>query len=119
MFEKQPTEADYQGNGSKRISVFIAGDSTACDYEPAVAPRTGWGQVLNRFFDEEHVVIVNRAVSGRSSMSFINEGLLAKILADLKAGDYLLIQFGHNDAKKKTRPDTPILSLIKLISPNM
>jgi len=93
MSEKQLTEA--------RISVFIAGDSTACDYEPAVAPRTGWGQVLNRFFDEEHVEIVNRAVSGRSSKSFINEGLLAKILADIKAGDYLLIQFGHNDPKKE------------------
>ena len=55
-------------------------------------------------------MIVNRAVSGRSSMSFINEGLLAKILADLKAGDYLLIQFGHNDAKKEdpTRYADPV-----------
>lgn len=84
-----------------KIKIFIAGDSTACDYEPSRAPRAGWGQMIGRFFDQNRVVIANRAISGRSSMSFINEGALGGILADIKSGDYLLIQFGHNDAKKE------------------
>lgn len=95
----------------EKIRIFIAGDSTACDYEPSRAPRAGWGQMIGRFFDQNRVAIVNRAISGRSSKSFINEGALDGILADIKSGDYLLIQFGHNDAKKEdpTRyadPDT-------------
>ncbi len=84
-----------------QIRVFIAGDSTACDYEPSRAPRAGWGQMIGGFFDRNFISIENRAISGRSSMSFINEGVLAKILAEIKSGDYLLIQFGHNDSKKE------------------
>ncbi|MGE5605913.1 MAG: rhamnogalacturonan acetylesterase [Bacteroidota bacterium] len=100
-----------EGAKGAKITVFIAGDSTACDYEPSRAPRAGWGQMIGRFFDQNRVAIVNRAISGRSSLSFINEGALDGILADIKSGDYLLIQFGHNDAKKEdpTRyadPDT-------------
>lgn len=96
--------------GAKMI-VFIAGDSTACDYEPSRAPRAGWGQMIGPFFDERYVIIENRAISGWSSKSFINEGALDGILADIKSGDYLLIQFGHNDAKKEdpvrySDPDT-------------
>lgn len=91
---------DEQAQGAK-LTVFIAGDSTACDYEPSRAPRAGWGQMIGRFFDQNRVAIVNRAISGRSSKSFINEGALDGILADIKSGDYLLIQFGHNDAKKE------------------
>lgn len=91
---------DEQGIGPK-ITVFIAGDSTACDYEQSRAPRAGWGQMIGGFFDGNFISIENRAISGRSSMSFINEGALDGILADIKPGDYLLIQFGHNDAKKE------------------
>lgn len=83
-----------------KISIYIAGDSTACDYEAARAPRAGWGQVLGQFFTEQ-VIIKNEAISGRSSMSFINEGALGKILSQIKPGDYLFIQFGHNDEKKE------------------
>lgn len=94
-----------------KVTVFIAGDSTACNYESSRAPRAGWGQMIGQFFDANYVLFENRAVSGRSSMSFINEGALAKILSDIKTGDYLLIQFGHNDSKKEdqtryTDPDT-------------
>ncbi len=91
---------DEQSIGAK-ITVFIAGDSTACDYGQSRVPQAGWGQMIGRFFDQDHVAIDNRAISGRSSMSFINEGALAKILTEIKSGDYLLIQFGHNDAKKE------------------
>lgn len=81
------------------VTVFIAGDSTACNYESKRAPRMGWGQVLNRFFDPARVKIENRAISGRSSKSFLDQGALAKIAGEIKAGDYLFIQFGHNDQK--------------------
>ena len=89
-----------QSIGAK-ITVFIAGDSTACDYGPSRAPRAGWAQMIGAFFDEQQIIIENRAISGRSSKSFIDEGALDGILADIKSGDYLLIQFGHNDAKKE------------------
>lgn len=81
-----------------KISVFIAGDSTACNYDAARAPRTGWGQVLQNFFTDD-IIVQNFAVSGRSSKSFIEEGHLNKIVNLIKPNDYLLIQFGHNDQK--------------------
>lgn len=83
-----------------KISIYIAGDSTACNYEAVRAPRTGWGQVLGQFFTDQ-VIIKNEAISGRSSKSFINEGALEKIIRQIIPGDYLLIQFGHNDEKKE------------------
>lgn len=78
--------------------VFLAGDSTMSNYESDVAPRAGWGQVLEGFLKPGYQV-VNEAASGRSSKSFINEGRLKPIAEQICAGDYLLIQFGHNDEK--------------------
>jgi lysophospholipase L1-like esterase len=78
--------------------IFIVGDSTACNYPPSQAPRAGWGQVLPEFFGDE-VEVVNAAASGRSSKSFIAEKRLDKVLSGIEPGDYLLIQFGHNDQK--------------------
>ncbi len=83
-----------------KISIYIAGDSTACNYEAVRSPRTGWGQVLGQCFTDQ-VIIKNEAISGRSSKSFINEGALEKIIRQIIPGDYLLIQFGHNDEKKE------------------
>ncbi|MFC0558279.1 rhamnogalacturonan acetylesterase [Halalkalibacter alkalisediminis] len=80
------------------INVFIAGDSTASSYAESRSPRAGWGQVLGRFFTS-NVTVHNHASSGRSSKSFIDEGRLKVIEAQLMPGDYFLIQFGHNDAK--------------------
>ncbi|WP_416151172.1 rhamnogalacturonan acetylesterase [Salipaludibacillus sp. HK11] len=80
-------------------SIFMIGDSTMCDYEKDRTPRMGWGQAL-----KEHVPlstpVYNHALSGRSSKSFIEEGHLGLIEKNLKVGDYLLIQFGHNDQKE-------------------
>lgn len=91
------------------INIYIAGDSTACNYTEDRAPRAGWGQVIDRFF-KETVIVKNHAASGRSSKSFINEGLLATILEEIKPDDYLFIQFGHNDEKndkeRRTEPYT-------------
>ncbi|MCU4677098.1 rhamnogalacturonan acetylesterase [Catenovulum sp. 2E275] len=79
-------------------SVYIVGDSTASEYKADRYPRTGWGMRLqNQLADG--VKVVNAAVSGRSSRSFINEGHFDKVKANIKAGDYLIIQFGHNDQK--------------------
>ncbi|MEL1262909.1 GDSL-type esterase/lipase family protein [Pseudoxanthomonas putridarboris] len=78
--------------------VFIAGDSTASEYGPERTPREGWGQQLQAFLDDAYIVR-NHARSGRSSRSFIAEGWLDGIAGEMRAGDVLLIQFGHNDAK--------------------
>jgi lysophospholipase L1-like esterase len=81
-----PTRADTPG-------IFIAGDSTASN-----GAENGWGSQLQKFFDPGQLTVMNRARGGRSSRTFITEGLWDGIVADLKAGDTVLIQFGHNDA---------------------
>ncbi len=81
------------------LRVFIAGDSTAADYGPERAPQAGWGQALQSYLDPTRVEVHNHAKGGRSTRSFIDEGRLDGIVAELKRGDVLLIQFGHNDAK--------------------
>lgn len=79
--------------------VFLAGDSTVAEYGPERAPRNGWGQRLQTFLDPAVFDVRNHAIGGRSARSFIEEGRLDAIAADLRAGDVLLVQFGHNDAK--------------------
>ena len=79
--------------------VFIAGDSTASHYGPERAPREGWGQQLQSFLDEDAYVVRNHAQSGRSSRSFVAEGWFDGMAKEMRAGDVLLIQFGHNDEK--------------------
>ena len=76
--------------------IFIASDSTAQDYKPEKYPQSGWGTMSR--CAAPGVTIENRAIGGRSTNSFIREGRLDKIAADLREGDTLLIQFGHNDA---------------------
>ena len=79
------------------IRIFIASDSTAQDYKADRYPQSGWGTML-RCAVSPNVTVENRAIGGRSTNSFIREGRLDKIAADLREGDTLLIQFGHNDA---------------------
>lgn len=78
------------------ISVFVAGDSTAADYKADRAPRAGWGQALPLYLDES-VTVRNFAQSGRSTKTFMAEGWLEKIWAEIQPGDYLLVSFAHND----------------------
>lgn len=84
-------------------SVFIAGDSTAAEYGPERAPQAGWGQALQSYLDPARFHVHNHARGGRSTRSFIDEGRLDAIAAELRSGDVLLIQFGHNDAKFEDR----------------
>ena len=77
--------------------LYIAGDSTSTD-QPS-EPFNSWGQMLTRFFKPE-IVVANHGESGESLRSFIGENRLAKLLSVIKAGDYLMIQMGHNDQKQ-------------------
>ena len=82
----------------KPIDVYMVGDSTMSNKKAEVYPETGWGQVFDEFFDEQ-VTVHNHAVNGRSTKSFITEGRWQTVLDSLKQGDYVFIQFGHNDQK--------------------
>lgn len=90
--------------------LFIAGDSTAAIKGAGEKPMTGWGEYLQSYFGTS-IQVENRAINGRSTKSFITDGRLDAITQDFSAGDYLFIQFGHNDEKKEdplryTDPDT-------------
>lgn len=77
-------------------TLFIAGDSTAAKNNGN--PIQGWAVPFAEYFDASKVNIANRARGGRSSRTFVTEGLWDQLLAEVKAGDYVLIQFGHNDS---------------------
>ena len=80
----------------KKIKLFIAGDSTASIKEPKAFPETGWGMPFVYFWDST-VTVVNKAKNGRSTSSFQTEGLWKQIMDEAEEGDYVFIQFGHND----------------------
>lgn len=101
-------------------TIFLASDSTVQTYESVYYPQTGWGQVLCQFFtvdqeitestctncsypqarvyETDEIKIENRAIGGRSSRSFLEEGKLDSIIQELSPGDFLFVQWGHNDA---------------------
>jgi lysophospholipase L1-like esterase len=80
----------------KKIKIFIAGDSTASIKETKAFPENGWGMPFVFFWDST-VTVVNKAKNGRSSSSFRKEGLWQQIMDESADGDYVFIQFGHND----------------------
>ena len=91
----------------KVTTIFIIGDSTAANKDITGGKQErGWGMMLQRCFDENFVVVDNHAVNGRSSKSFINEGRWDKVLEKMKPGDYVIIQFGHNDEKAQPERHT-------------
>ena len=79
-------------------TLFLAGNSTVVDQD--YEPWASWGQMITRFFDE-HVAIANYAESGERADTFIGVGRLKKALSQMKPGDYMFIEFGHNDQKLK------------------
>jgi beta-xylosidase/lysophospholipase L1-like esterase len=99
------------------VHIFMAGDSTMADkvlYKPVADPQSGaltpeafpergWGMLLPEFFSDR-AVVENFARNGRSTRSFIREGLWDKLLSGVRKGDYIIIQFGHNDGAEN-RPD--------------
>ena len=102
------------------ITVFLAGDSTCAIKLAEKRPETGWGEMFGQFFKDGKVVIDNRAMNGRSTKTFISEGRWQAIIDNLKKGDYVFIQFGHNDESKEkgeryTPPEDYRKNLIKFI----
>ncbi len=104
---------------NKKIKIFLAGDSTIAIKETKAYPETGWGMPFVHFWDST-VRIENRAKNGRSTKTFISEGLWQKLYDDLEKGDYVFIQFGHNDESKEkgeryASPDTFKMNLTRFI----
>jgi lysophospholipase L1-like esterase len=85
---------------SRPIAIHLAGDSTMAPKLAEKRPETGWGEMLQDFFDTTAVRVVNHARNGRSTRTFIEEGRWKQIVDSLDAGDYVFIQFGHNDQSK-------------------
>ena len=82
---------------STSFTIHVAGDSTVQTYKDSAYPQTGWGQVIGYFFDGARVKVNNAALGGRSSRTFIEEGRLDGLMNAAQKGDYLFVQFGHND----------------------
>ena len=83
-----------------KVRVYIAGDSTAQSYDTTKTLQRGWGQFLSLYFNDK-VEVVNKAKAGRSTKSFQDEGRWAEIVSNIRKGDWVIIQFGHNDTSNK------------------
>ncbi len=90
LTQQSPREAGTQP------TVFVTGDSTVQTYDSFWAPQAGWGQMIDRFLSDD-VTVDNHAIGGRSSKNFISQGRLDTVLRQIRPGDYLFVQFGHND----------------------
>ena len=84
----------------EKPTLYIIGDSTVRNSN---RPQCGWGEMIGDYFDTTQLSISNQAMAGRSTRSFIKEGRWDKVMSTLKKGDYLIMQFGHNEGSK---PDT-------------
>ena len=83
---------------TKKMTIYTIGDSTMANKKAEVYPETGWGQQFHNYFDSK-VTVRNHAMNGRSTKSFIDEGRWKVVADSLRNGDYVFIQFGHNDEK--------------------
>jgi lysophospholipase L1-like esterase len=79
---------------ARKPTLFLIGDSTVKNTHP---PQQGWGSELGAFLKEDKIALENRALGGRSSRSYLREGLWKKVAAEIKPGDFVVMQFGHND----------------------
>ena len=83
------------------FTIHLMGDSTMAEKDlPKAGEERGWGMLFQNFLDPEAVQVVNYAQNGRSTKSFIDLGLWEQVYQAVKPGDYVFIQFGHNDAKE-------------------
>jgi lysophospholipase L1-like esterase len=88
-----------------KLSIYLIGDSTMSVKQVGAYPETGWGMPFAYFFDDS-VMVVNAAMNGRSTRTFIEENRWQPITDKLQKGDYVLIQFGHNDEVKTKKSYT-------------
>lgn len=100
--------AGFMKADPEKITIYLVGDSTCADKEVNAYPEAGWGMPFRYFFDDT-VVVKNHAKNGRSTRTFIEEGRWEAILKELEKGDWVFIQFGHNDEvpSKVDRYTTP------------
>ncbi|SDG81859.1 pectinesterase [Vibrio xiamenensis] len=98
LSDGQLAKADKAVHNAK-TRLFIVGDSTASNYSQDVYPRMGWGQAFANKFSNDELLVVNAAQSGRSSRDFINGRWLSYVEPLVQPGDYIFIQFSHNDEK--------------------
>jgi lysophospholipase L1-like esterase len=103
------------------LTIFLAGDSTMAAKRAEKRPETGWGEFLARHFDDSRVRIDNHAMNGRSTRTFISEGRWQTLLDKLRPGDFVFIQFGHNDSSKEkldryTPPEDYRANLLRFVS---
>ncbi len=111
------TLLSFKEGETRQATIFMIGDSTMSDKDLTGGnPERGWGQMLPGFLSEE-IHVDNHAVNGRSTKSFIDEGHWDKVIASVKPGDYVFIQFGHNDQKedeaRRTDPNTTYRANLK------
>ena len=103
----------------KRIKVYLIGDSTMSIKQIKAYPETGWGMPFTAFFDST-VQVDNRAQNGRSTRSFMTENRWTPVVDNLQEGDYVFVQFGHNDEVPTkatyTKPEEFTANLVKYIS---
>ena len=104
----------------RAVTIFLAGDSTMAAKLPEKRPETGWGEMLVSHFKPGTVKVDNRAANGRSTKTFISEGKWQSIIDDLAKGDFVFIQFGHNDSSKDkgeryTPPDDYRKNLVRFV----
>ncbi len=81
-------------------TLYLIGDSTVRNTN---RPQCGWGEIIGNYFDTTKIDVSNQAMAGRSTRTFIKEGRWDKVISSIKKGDYLIMQFGHNEGSK---PDT-------------
>ncbi len=103
----------------KKTTIWLCGDSTIANKEAKTYPETGWGMPFVYFWDSS-VVVKNMAKNGRSTKTFISEKLWQQVMDGVKEGDYVFVQFGHNDESKDKKEryateDTFKMNLIKFI----
>lgn len=88
------------------ITIYLIGDSTMADKQVKAYPEAGWGMPFKHFFDSS-VIVSNHAQNGRSTRTFLEENRWKPVVDNLKQGDYVFIQFGHNDEVKTKKSYTP------------
>ena len=104
----------------EKITIYLIGDSTMADKAVTAFPETGWGMPFMSMFDTT-VVVSNHAMNGRSTRTFISEGRWQTVVNRLRPGDYVFIQFGHNDESKAktdryTSPEDYKKNLLKFVA---
>ena len=101
----EKSSSRFERNGKR--AVFVIGDSTASPYphsgENNRFPQTGWAQYFDKYFNHDEAVAVDIAMSGRSAKSYMTEDNFKFFKENISSGDYLIIQFGHNDSKIQDR----------------